>query len=207
MKYPIIGIAAFAGGLAIAVAAQANNTTVENALKSRPELSTFYKGLVSTGVLNELHEEQSYTVFAPTNDAFAKLPESKYPCFYSAACKGQVAEVFRRHIVPGEMHLSDVNSQGGIYSMFSIDGQHVVGSEPNKNQFTVDGKNVLNENQLLGSELYELDGVLARERDIVQFEEPAILVVHEPGTDLPPRTPEGKIVTITTVDRTTPIPY
>jgi uncharacterized surface protein with fasciclin (FAS1) repeats len=147
MKHSVLYIAALASSLALETSAQANNSTIENALKSRPELSTFYNGLVSTGVLNELREGQPYTVFAPTNDAFAKISQSQYPCFYSIDCKAQVAEVLRKHIVPGEKHLRDMNDQGGIYSMFGLDNQHIVASEPSKDSFTVDGQKVLSENQ------------------------------------------------------------
>jgi uncharacterized surface protein with fasciclin (FAS1) repeats len=206
MKRSLFSIAALSGVLA-AGTALANNSTVENALKDRPELSTFYNGLLSTGVLAELKEGQPYTVFAPTNEAFAKLPVEQYPCFYSADCKAQVAEIFRRHIVPGERHLSDINPQGGVYSMFSIDDQHLTASEPNKDHFKVDGKNVISENQLLGGELYRIDGVLASDRDMAQFVAPTVVMVHEQGSDLPPRVPAGKVVTLTTSDATTPIPY
>jgi len=207
MKHSTITIAILAGTLSVAGVAQANNSTVENALKNRPDLSVFYDNLQSTGVLSELKENQPYTVFAPTNDAFAGLPASHYPCFYSGECRAQAAEVLRKHIVPGEKHLADMNPQAGIYSLFSIDNQHIIAGEPNKDKFTVDGKRVLSENQLLGGILYKIDGVMVSDKDLVQFEAPKVVMVTQPGTDLPPRVPEGKIVTITTTDHTTPVPY
>jgi len=207
MKLSAITIAMLTSALFVAGEAQANNSTVENALKKRPDLSTFYEELASTGVLSELSETQPYTVFAPTNEAFSKLPASQYPCLYSVDCKAQVAEILRKHIVPGEKHLEDINPQGGIYSMFSIDNQHIIASEPNKDSFTVDGRHVLSENQLLGSILYKIDGVMARQRDLVQFEAPMIVMAHQPGTDLPPMVPAGKVITLTTTNATTPIPY
>jgi uncharacterized surface protein with fasciclin (FAS1) repeats len=209
MKNLITGIAVLASVSAFAFTAQANNATVENALKDRSDLSSFYNGLVSTGVINELKEGQPYTVFAPTNEAFAQITQDKYPCFYSADCKAHVAEILRRHIVPGEKHLSDITAQGGEVSMFSIDNQHVVASEPNKGSFTVDGRNVLSENQLLGGDLYKIDGVMVSDHDMAQFVAPQIIVVHAAGTDLPPATPPGQVITYTTTtrDATTPIPY
>ncbi len=207
MNRSILGMAALVGTFAFAAAAHANNTTIENALKSRPDLSTFYNGLASTGVLNELKENESYTVFAPTNEAFSKISQQKYPCFYSATCNAQVAQILRKHIVPGEKHLRDMNSQGGVLSLFSIDNQHIVASEPNKDSFQVDGSTVISENQLLGSDLYKIDGVMVSDRDMAQFVAPEILVVHAAGSDLPPAVPPGKIVTVTTTDKTTPIPY
>jgi uncharacterized surface protein with fasciclin (FAS1) repeats len=181
-------------------AAYAGNSTVENALRDRPDLSMFYQGLVSTGVINELKEDQSYTVFAPTNDAFAKLPVDQYPCFYSQICKPEVAEILRNHIVPGEKHLSDIGTHvGGIMSMFAIDEQHIIGSEPYKDSYAIDGHKVLSENQLLGSGsvLYRVDGVLATPREMATFEAPVVAMVHVPGSDLPPRIPDGTIVTVT----------
>lgn len=207
MKHSVLGITALASCLSIAGLAQANNATVEEALKNRPDLSVFYEGLMSTGVLSELKEGQPYTVFAPTNEAFARITKERYPCFYSTECRPQVAELLRRHIVPGEKHLNDMNPQGGVMSLFTIDGQHVVANEPEKDRFTVDGRNVTSENQLLGGDLYKIDGVMANGRDMAQFVAPQILVVHAAGTDLPPASPPGKVITVTKTYTTSPIPY
>lgn len=209
MKHSLISLAALLSTVALATGAQANNATVEDAIKSRPDLSVFYDGLVSTGIFNELKEGQPYTVFAPTNDAFAKITREQYPCFYTTECKAQVAAILRKHIVPGEKHLADINPQsGGVLSLFSVDNQHISAAEPTKEKFTVDGAKVLSENQLLGGEIYRIDEVLASERDLAQFVAPSVVVVHAPGTDLPPATPPGKIVTVTTTTAAThPIPY
>jgi uncharacterized surface protein with fasciclin (FAS1) repeats len=201
MRHSFLTATALGGILAglMAVSVQAGNVTVENALRDRPDLSTFYQGLVSTGVINELKEEQSYTVFAPTNHAFAQvLPYNQYPCFYSQACRPQVAEILRNHIVTGERHLSDIGQrQGGAMSMFAIDHHHIVGSEPRRNSYAVDGNNVLSENQLMGSVLYRVDGIIATPREMAGFATSQNVMVYVPGTDLPPRVPAGSIVTIT----------
>lgn len=44
-------------------------------LEENAELSTFYAALESTGELIRMQGSQHFTVFAPTNDAFAALPE------------------------------------------------------------------------------------------------------------------------------------
>ncbi len=197
MKHMLRNLAVLTALTALtATAAEAGNSTVENALKSRDDLSLFYAGLVNTGVINELQEGQSYTVFAPTNEAFAKLPQSQYPCFYSAECKGQVAEILRNHIVPGEKHLSDIGTQaGGIMSMFSIDNRHVIGSEPSRGSYAVDGEKVLSENQLFGSILYRVDGLIATPRELAVLTPAPVIRVSSTG--LPPRVPEGTVVSIT----------
>ncbi len=199
LKPLLLGVACSA---LLATSAQARNATVENALKSRPDLSDFYNGLVSTGVIDELKPDQPYTVFAPTNAAFDKISASSYPCFYSPQCKADVAQVLRGHIVPGEKHLSDIGTdKGGILSLYSIDHQHITASEISPGTYTVEGCNVLSENQLLGGVLYKVNGVIADDKEMAKFEAPSsVTVISPPPTNmsaLPPRTPAGDIVSIT----------
>jgi len=201
MRYPLLKLLMLTSILSVStvVSAQANNSRVEEALKNRPDLSVFYQGLINTGVINELKENTSYTVFAPTNAAFDKLPPDKYPCFYSTTCQHQAAEILRNHIVPGEKHLSDLGTHpGGIMSLFAIDDEHIIASEPFKDQYEINGRKVISESQLLGGVLYRIDGVLATPRDMVQFTAPETIMVYSQGTSLPPRTPAGVIVTHTT---------
>lgn len=205
MKFYITSV--LIGILAFATAGQANNATVENALKSRADLSTFYAELQKNGILGELKDGQPYTVFAPTNDAFARIDPNKYSCFYSGQCKAKVVQVLRKHIVPGEKHLRDAEDKGGIYSLFSIDNQHIVGAQPHKDNFTVENSKVLSEEQLLGGVLYKLNDVMLTQKDMVELQTPTVVLIHEPGTDLPPRVPPGRVVTVTTTDATTPIPH
>jgi uncharacterized surface protein with fasciclin (FAS1) repeats len=201
-------IATLATALAITAPAHADNTTMENALKRRPELSMFYNALVKTGVIHELHAYQPYTVFAPTNASFAQYPQSEYACLYSDTpdCKAQLAEVLRSHIVPGEKHLKKMDSpgnEGDIDSLFSINNRHIVASEPNPDTYMVDGKTVASIHQLAGGELYEITGILATKQDLAKLETRPVVVVHEP----PPAPLPTKVEITTTTQATTPIPH
>ncbi len=186
--------------------AHADNSTIENALRNRPDLSIFYQNLIDSGVMAELKEGQSYTVFAPTNDAFAKIKPEQYPCFYSGDCKAQIADVLRNHIVSGEKQLEDLGGHPGegIMSMFSINHQHLTAGEPYKDHYSINGSNILSESQLAGGILYRIDDVLVGGPDMVKLiESPTPVMVVKKGTTLPPRVPDGEIVTITTE---TPVP-
>ncbi len=143
--------------------ADAGNVTIENALKNRPNLSVFYEALVNTGVINELREGQAYTILAPTNDAFAQITQEQYPCFYSVQCREEVKGILRNHIVEGERQL---NRRGG---MFSIDHRHISIAEPYKQHYTVDGNKVLTTNQLAGGIIYQIDGVIANDNEMLSF--------------------------------------
>jgi uncharacterized surface protein with fasciclin (FAS1) repeats len=150
-----------------AMPALARNAIVENALKSRSELSSFYEAMVNTGVINELNEGVSYTVFAPTNEALAAITPAQYPCFYSADCRAEVATVLRNHIATGEEHVSDVSQHKG--AVISINRYHIAIGEPSKNNFSADGKKIISQNQLMGSILYRIDGVLASDQQLAEF--------------------------------------
>lgn len=145
-----------------ALSAEARNEYIENAIKERPELSSFYEGLVNTGVINEMNSGVPYTIFAPTNDALAELSSEKYPCLYSEQCREEAADILRNHIVPGEVNFSSPGEKGA----FSIDKTLLRLGEPRKGDYTVDGHNVVGQSQLAGGVIYEIDGVLADAKEL-----------------------------------------
>jgi len=206
-----IAIAALAGSLSFP--AFADNAIIEDAIKSRPDLSSFYEAFVSSGVSRELSPDKSYSVFAPTNDAFAKLTQNQYPCLYSSACRGEIADIVRNHIVEGEVHVTDTAKQkGGIYS---IDRRFITIAEPTNNSYIADGKEITSMNQLMGAMLYKINGVIASERELTSLQYPQYAyageqvttttrrVVSDPacvGADCPAMVQET-----TTVRETTPV--
>ena len=199
-----------------AVGAHADDSTVEAAIASRPELSQFNLALHKTGVINELNGT-NYTVFAPNNAAFAKLTKRKYPCLYSPECTDEVAEIVRNHIVPGEVHVSD-SVRGD--AVFSIDQTHLHVFEPHKGRYTVEGKKIVSQNQLAGNMLYVIDGVIADKDELSDLESlpPQPIVFNVPTTKTeetvtreyrysPNGAPTGEIhgTTTTTVTRDVPV--
>lgn len=193
---------------AFATPALAANSSVENAIKSRSDLSSFYEALVNSGVANELEPGRHYTIFAPTNEAFAKITPADYPCFYSTACRAEVASVVRNHIVPGEAYVADIaRLKGGVYS---LDKRFVNIADENgisksnaisgKNAFTADGHRITYTSWFGGGLLYKIDGVIANERELSQFQYgPAVAVVADQRTVTTGRMVPGDTVTQTTV--------
>lgn len=195
-------LAAVLGATAIAMPAYANNARIETAIKSRQEMASFYEALMVTGVNQELKEGVSYTVFAPTNEAFAAIAKSQYPCFYSEQCKGQIADVVRNHIVPGEEHVEDVIKQKGV--LFSIDKRQIPIGQPNPNKFTADGHNIVRTNGLFGSMLYSIDGVIANQQELSMFTTPVSNTVTQKVISYSPvGTVDGKTTIVETTTTTT----
>lgn len=158
----IAGLTALSSGLFDN--AHARNATIENALERRPELSAFYQGLINTGVIDELDEDTLYTVFAPTNAAVEKMTRDQYPCFYSDQCVNEVADILRNHIVAGK----EVNfNNPGQNAVFSVNKKELKIGQSTKNQYTIDGHNVVAQNQLAGGIVDEIDGVIATPQQLV----------------------------------------
>ena len=174
--------------------AYANNSDVEIAIENQGgRFSTFHQALVGTGVANELNENTAYTIFAPTNAAFAEIRPQAYPCFYSAQCRTQVAAVLRNHIVPRDESLRDLSHWGSPVPTIGNRGIHV--EEAYKNDFTVEGHKVLTRSEGDNVNLYSIDGVIADERERAPFR-------VQPVAEIP----DAVIQKTVTIRRTTIIP-
>lgn len=154
-------------GLLACVSAPAfADSNIQEAIKRREDLSMFYQALVNTGVWDQL-SSGSFTVFAPTNEAFEKIPKDKYPCFYSPQCKDDVAAILQHHIIKGEVYVDTVaGRQGGIYT---VDSRFLTISEVTKGRYSAGGNSITSTNMLGGDVLYKIDGVIADKEDLVML--------------------------------------
>jgi len=148
--------------------AHAANSNVEAAIQSYGDLSMFYQALLNTGVINELNENQRYTIFAPTNAAFiAQIRRESYPCFYSEQCRPQIAAVLRSHILLGRYDLNDLVTYG--YGVQTSNGRLVHVAEPYVGTYTVEDQRILSKGEVAGNIVYRIDGVIVNPQDLSQF--------------------------------------
>lgn len=169
MKYPIAAITMLGllGGM-IATPASAANRNVESMLAEQGDLSMFSQALHNTGVANELNENTEYTIFAPTNAAFAAIQPRVYPCFYSTQCRTELAAVLRNHIVPRNETIRDLSLWGGN-PIPTIGRRGLYVEETYKNQFTVEGRAVLTQGGGERVSVYRIDGVIIGDQELAQF--------------------------------------
>merc|ERR1711953_719936 len=83
--------------LALAPAAQSKN--IAELAIATPQLSTLLAAVKAAGLVDTLAGKGPFTVFAPTNDAFAKIPEETLNGLL--ADKDALTAVLLRHVVPG----------------------------------------------------------------------------------------------------------
>jgi len=75
----------------------------------------------AAGVVDVLSDDQPLTVFAPTDDAFAKLPAGTVQELLKAENKDKLASILKFHVIPGRVYSNDVLAtkelktvQGGV---------------------------------------------------------------------------------------------
>merc|ERR1711976_935671 len=73
--------------------------TVVLAAINNPDLSTLVEAVTAADLVETLSGEGPFTVFAPTNDAFAKIPSETLNGLL--ADKEALTAVLLRHVVPG----------------------------------------------------------------------------------------------------------
>jgi uncharacterized surface protein with fasciclin (FAS1) repeats len=116
-------------------AAEPSSDTLAAAMAERDELSTLGAALRDTGLSQVFDNAGSYTIFAPTNDAFAKLGEAG-AALRQPSQRAVLTAVLRDHIVPGYLTPDDIgtaiDTQGGKVKVQTM-GDH-------KLAFTRDGQ-------------------------------------------------------------------
>jgi len=79
--------------------------------------STLVKAVQAAGLVDTLKSEGPFTVFAPTDEAFAKLPPGTVEALL--ADRDKLAQVLKYHVVPGKLAASDVT---GMTDLDTVQG-------------------------------------------------------------------------------------
>ena len=72
------------------------------------DLSTLVAAVKAAGLVGVLSGDGPYTVFAPTNAAFAKLPEGTVESLLKPENKDQLTSILTYHVVSGKVKAADV---------------------------------------------------------------------------------------------------
>ncbi|RAJ45455.1 putative surface protein with fasciclin (FAS1) repeats [Kitasatospora sp. SolWspMP-SS2h] len=127
---------------------------VATAASNNPLLSTLVTAVKQAGLVDTLNSAQNITVFAPTNDAFAKIPKADLDALL--ADKAKLTKVLTYHVAPERLA---PNALAGTHKTLEGGDLTVAGSEPD---FTVNGNSkVLCGNvQTANATVYIVDTVL-----------------------------------------------
>ena len=108
-----------------AVQAQAAADIVDTAA-SAADFSTLVAAVKAAGLVDVLKGKGPFTVFAPTNAAFAKLPAGTVDTLLKPENKGTLTAVLTYHVVPGKLMAADVvaaiKAGGGKTEVTTVQG-------------------------------------------------------------------------------------
>ncbi len=133
-----------------------NSRNIVEIVESTPDLSTFLQALNASGLTQTLEATGPFTVFAPSNDAFAAMPKSTLQDLLKKENKTKLANILKNHITNG--NLSSVSLNTGNINTLGSKPLHI---EVHGSQITVDGAIVV-ESDLTGSNgsIHIIDTVL-----------------------------------------------
>lgn len=98
---------------------------VENAVNSRDH-TTLVAAVKAAGLVDTLEGPGPFTVFAPTNEAFKKLPPGTVESLVKPENKPALTKILTYHVVPGRLsaqELADmVNKGGGKAMLKTVEG-------------------------------------------------------------------------------------
>ena len=102
-----VACALFGTRAALAGCGTCDKTVVENAVNNE-NFSTLVAAVKAAGLAETLSGSGPFTVFAPTNAAFEKLPAGTVEKLLKPENKGQLVKVLTYHVVPGKVMAKDV---------------------------------------------------------------------------------------------------
>ena len=165
MKKYLMAIAAIAliVGSAPAIAGNYDNKSdykkAEKAMKKdivdtaagNEDFSTLVAAIKAADLVEALKGEGPFTVFAPTNSAFAALPEGTLDNLLEPESKEQLQAILTYHVVPGKIKAKDITN--GTTSVETLQGTNIEVIK-GADGVTVDGANVT------ATDIYTKNGVI-----------------------------------------------
>lgn len=103
----VIGSVVMVGVLAVPPA-QAQNKDIVDTAVAAGSFNTLAKALTAAGLVQTLKGSGPYTVFAPTDEAFAKLPAGTLENLLKPEQKAELRRILTYHVVSGKVMAADV---------------------------------------------------------------------------------------------------
>jgi uncharacterized surface protein with fasciclin (FAS1) repeats len=116
---------------------------VQNAVNSRDH-TTLVAAVKAAGLVQTLESPGPFTVFAPTNDAFAKLPNGTVATLLKPENKQTLTNVLTYHVLPGRLTTKDLRDRikagGGKAELKTVQGGTLTIEEKNGKLWVIDSK-------------------------------------------------------------------
>lgn len=101
---------------------------VQNAVNSKDH-TTLVAAVKAAGLVSTLESKGPFTVFAPTNEAFAKLPPGTVSTLVKPENKAELTKILTYHVVAGNYTTTDllnmISAGGGKAMLTTVEGEPI----------------------------------------------------------------------------------
>lgn len=119
--------------------------------------TTLAAALQAGGLVDTLKSEGPYTVFAPTDEAFAKLPEGTVEMLLLPENRDQLVAILTYHVVPGKVSAAEVVN---LDSAATANGSNVAISVREESVYINDSRIVMTDIQASNGVIHVVDTVI-----------------------------------------------
>jgi uncharacterized surface protein with fasciclin (FAS1) repeats len=142
-------------------AMSAHKTIVANALNS-DDHTTLVAAVKAAGLVDTLNGPGPFTVFAPTNEAFDKLPAGTVDTLVKPANKATLTKILTYHVVAGRLDSKAIAAQiaagGGKATLKTVAGEDLIASMDGKTLVLTDAKG--DQSRVTIGDVYQSNGVI-----------------------------------------------
>jgi uncharacterized surface protein with fasciclin (FAS1) repeats len=157
----VLSVVLFTTLASVSSFAQASKTVVENAIASKDH-TTLVAAVKAAGLVETLSGKGPFTVFAPTNAAFAKLPKGTVDSLLKPENKATLKAVLTYHVVAGNLNsktvVAAIKAGKGSATLTTVQGGKLVGSLDGKNVILTDEKG--NKSTITAVDIKSSNGVI-----------------------------------------------
>jgi uncharacterized surface protein with fasciclin (FAS1) repeats len=116
---------------------------VQNAVNSKDH-TTLVAAVKAGGLVDTLSGKGPFTVFAPTNAAFAKLPDGTVATLVKPENKATLDKILTYHVVPGWITAAQIAAMaakyGGTATLKTVEGENLRLMKSGKGWVVIDAK-------------------------------------------------------------------
>ena len=120
--FNIVSIAVIALSVSIGAASATSKNIVETAVQSG-KFNTLVAALKAAGLVNTLNGKGPFTVFAPSDTAFSKLPAGTVDGLLMPENKAKLVSILAYHVIPGKVMSGDI--AGKKISVKTVQGSKI----------------------------------------------------------------------------------
>ncbi len=139
----LVGTAFAADPMVGGAAMYPNKNIIQNAVNSKDH-TTLVAAVKAGGLVDTLEGKGPFTVFAPTNEAFAALPAGTVDSLLKPENKKELVKILTYHVVPGRLDSEvldqDIKKDGGKATLKTVEGDTLTVTGSGKDLMVTDAK-------------------------------------------------------------------